>query len=34
MALGISKILNIDLPINFNKPYLAVSLTDFGEDGI
>ena len=29
MALGISKILNIDLPINFNKPYLAVSLTDF-----
>ena len=29
MALGISKILNIDLPINFNKPYLATSLTDF-----
>lgn len=29
MALGISKILNIDLPINFNKPYLASSLTDF-----
>ena len=29
MALGISKILNIELPINFNKPYLASSLTDF-----
>ncbi len=29
MALGISKILNIDLPVNFNKPYLATSLTDF-----
>ena len=29
MALGISKILNIELPINFNKPYLALSLTDF-----
>ena len=29
MALGISKILNIDLPINFNTPYLATSLTDF-----
>ena len=29
MALGVSKILNIDLPINFNKPYLSGSLTDF-----
>ena len=28
MALGISKILNVNLPINFNKPYL-VSLTEF-----
>lgn len=29
MALGISKILNVDLPINFNKPYLSKSLTEF-----
>ena len=29
MALGISKLLNINLPLNFNKPYLASSLTDF-----
>ncbi len=29
MALGISKILSIDLPINFNKPYLSNSLTEF-----
>ena len=29
MALGISKILSINLPINFNKPYLSSSLTDF-----
>ena len=29
MAIGISKILNIDLPINFNKPYLSSSLTEF-----
>ena len=29
MALGVSKILSIDLPINFNKPYLTTSLTDF-----
>lgn len=29
MALGISKILSIDLPINFNKPYLSKSITDF-----
>jgi len=29
MALGISNILSIELPINFNKPYLTKSLTDF-----
>ena len=29
MALGVSKILSIDLPINFNKPYLSSSLTEF-----
>ena len=29
MALGISNILSIELPINFNKPYLSKSLTDF-----
>jgi alginate O-acetyltransferase complex protein AlgI len=29
MALGISKILGVDLPINFNKPYLSSSLTNF-----
>ena len=29
MALGASKILSIDLPINFNKPYLSSSLTEF-----
>ena len=29
MALGISSILSINLPINFNKPYLTHSLTDF-----
>ena len=29
MALGISKILNVNLPINFNKPYLSKSLTEF-----
>ena len=29
MALGISKILNINLPINFNKPYLSQSITEF-----
>ena len=29
MALGISKILSIDLPINFNRPYLSSSLTEF-----
>ena len=29
MALGISSILSIELPINFNKPYLTKSLTEF-----
>lgn len=29
MALGLSKILNIDLPINFNSPYKALSISDF-----
>ena len=29
MAMGISKILGINLPQNFNKPYLASSMTDF-----
>ncbi len=29
MALGVSNILNIQLPINFNKPYLSMSLTEF-----
>tara|TARA_B100000035_G_scaffold249362_1_gene218165 strand:- start:1331 stop:2662 length:1332 start_codon:yes stop_codon:yes gene_type:complete len=29
MALGVSKILSINLPINFNKPYLSKSLTEF-----
>lgn len=29
MALGISSILGIDLPINFNKPYLTKNLSEF-----
>lgn len=29
MAIGVSKMLNIDLPINFNSPYKATSLQDF-----
>lgn len=29
MAIGISKMFNIELPINFNSPYKAVSVTDF-----
>ena len=29
MALGISKILGISLPINFDRPYLSKSLTEF-----
>ena len=29
MALGVSKILGIELPQNFNKPYFASSITDF-----
>jgi alginate O-acetyltransferase complex protein AlgI len=30
MAIGVSKIIGIDLPENFNMPYLAVSPVDFG----
>ena len=29
MALGSAKMLNIDLPINFNSPYKAISVQDF-----
>lgn len=29
MAIGISKMINIDLPINFNSPYKALSIIDF-----
>ena len=29
MALGIARMLNLNLPINFNSPYKAVSITDF-----
>lgn len=29
MATGIAKMFNIDLPMNFNSPYKAVSVTDF-----
>lgn len=29
MALGASKLLNIDLPINFNSPYKSLSIQDF-----
>lgn len=29
MAVGISKLLNIDLPINFDSPYKALSIRDF-----
>ena len=29
MAIGISKMMNIDLPVNFNMPYKAVDLEDF-----
>lgn len=29
MALGIGKMLNIDLPVNFNSPYKAVTITEF-----
>ena len=29
MALGIGKMLNIDLPINFNSPYKALTITEF-----
>lgn len=29
MATGVSKMLNVDLPINFNSPYKAISISDF-----
>lgn len=29
MAIGIGKLFNIDLPVNFNSPYKAVSINDF-----
>ncbi len=29
MACGISRMLNIDLPVNFNSPYKALTITDF-----
>lgn len=29
MAVGIAKMFNINLPVNFNSPYLAVSILDF-----
>lgn len=29
MAIGIGKMLNIDLPLNFNSPYKAVTITEF-----
>ncbi len=29
MAIGLSKVFNIDLPINFNSPYKAVNIIDF-----
>jgi alginate O-acetyltransferase complex protein AlgI len=29
MALGTAKMLGFDLPVNFNMPYIAISITDF-----
>lgn len=29
MAIGISRMLNLDLPVNFNSPYQALTITDF-----
>ncbi|MCR5303631.1 MAG: MBOAT family protein, partial [Lachnospiraceae bacterium] len=29
MALGVSKMFNIDLPLNFNSPYKSLSITEF-----
>ena len=31
MAIGISKMFNIDLPVNFNSPYKALTIADFWE---
>lgn len=29
MAIGLSKMINVDLPLNFNSPYKAVNISDF-----
>ena len=29
MAIGIGKMLNIDLPLNFHSPYKALTITEF-----
>jgi alginate O-acetyltransferase complex protein AlgI len=29
MAIGLSKMLNVDLPLNFNSPYQAINIADF-----
>jgi alginate O-acetyltransferase complex protein AlgI len=29
MAIGLSKMLNVDLPLNFNSPYKAINISDF-----
>lgn len=29
MAIGLSKLFNVDLPVNFNSPYKALNITDF-----
>lgn len=34
MAIGLGAILGFHFPENFNYPYIATSVTDFGTDGI
>ena len=34
MAIGLGKMLGFEYKENFNYPYIAASITDFGEDGI
>lgn len=34
MAIGSGKLLGIELPTNFIRPYFARTVTDFGVDGI
>lgn len=34
MAIGVSRMLNIDLPENFDSPYQALSIRDFSYDAI